>query len=83
MVDRVVDGTTAVLLVGPDEWEAHVAAADLPEGVTDGTWVVIDPDTRPVEVLGVDEELTRRRAQDISIRMRRLRDERRGGRFAR
>jgi hypothetical protein len=83
VVDRIVDGATAVLLVGPDEWAAHVDAGVLPGGASDGTWLVVDPTTSPVDVLGVDEELTRRRADDISVRMRRMRERRQGGRFER
>jgi hypothetical protein len=83
VVDRIVDGTTAVLLVGPGEREAHVPAETLPDGVGDGTWLLVDPDTHPVEVLGVDRELTDRRAADISTRMERIRQERHGGRFDR
>jgi hypothetical protein len=83
VVDRIVDHATAVLLVGPDEREVHVDPDVLPDGATDGTWLVVDPTTSPVDVLGVDDELTRRRADDISARMRRLREGRQGGRFER
>jgi hypothetical protein len=83
VIDRIVDGNTAVLLVGPGEREAHVPADALPDGVGDGTWLRIDPETDPVEVLGVDRELTDRRAADISTRMERIRQERHGGRFDR
>jgi hypothetical protein len=83
VLDRVVDGATAVLLVGPDEWEAHVEAAALPPDVGDGTWLIVDPETSPVEILGVDEELTARRTREVSARMQRLREHRRGGRFRR
>jgi hypothetical protein len=83
VVDRVVDGRTAVLLVGPDEDEAHVDVATLPPGVSDGTWLVVDPATSPIAVLGVDHELTRRRADELTARLERIRRERRGGRFGR
>lgn len=83
VLDRVVDGATAVLLVGPDEWEAHVEAAALPSGAEDGTWLVVDPEASPVEILGIDEEMTARRTRDVAARMQRLREHRRGGRFAR
>jgi hypothetical protein len=81
VVDRVVDGRTAVLLVGPDETEAHVDVTSLPAGVSDGTWVVVDRAASPIEVLGIDRELTQRRADDISARLERLRRRRGGGRF--
>lgn len=83
VLDRVVEGATAVLLVGPDEWEAHVEAAVLPSSAEDGTWLIVDPETSPVGILGVDEEMTARRTRDVAARMQRLREHRRGGRFER
>jgi hypothetical protein len=83
VVDRIVDGTTAVLLVGPDEAEAHVPASSLPDGARDGTWLVVEPDEGTVRVLEIDRELTERRAADLDARLARLREQRRGGRFER
>jgi hypothetical protein len=81
VVDHVVDDRTAVLLVGPDEDPARVDAAHLPDGAREGTWLIVEPAADPVEVLGIDEELTARRRAEVSRRMDRLRRERRGGRF--
>jgi hypothetical protein len=83
VVDRIVDDRTAVLLVGPTGREHHVSAEQLPEGATDGTWVVLDPSTDPVTVLRIDDELTRARFRDLSARLETIRRQRRGGRFDR
>jgi hypothetical protein len=83
VIDRIVDGITAVLLVGPDEIEAHVPAASLPDDARDGTWLVVDVGDCTVRVLEVDRELTERRAADVDARLARLREQRRGGRFER
>ena len=82
VVDRVVEGT-AVLLVGPDETERHVAADRLPAGAGEGTWLAVDPDADPVVVIAVDAELTAERRQGLEDRLARIRRERRGGRFDR
>jgi hypothetical protein len=79
VIDRIVDGQ-AVLLVGEEETELTVPAADLPADVGEGDWVVVDPGPPPA-VRGrapapVDEA-------ELDDRMARLRQDRRGGRFDR
>lgn len=81
VLDRVVDDTTAVLLVGEDEDELHLPATALPDGVTDGTWLHLDVATSPPTVLGIDHDLTERRSQDVDERLARLRRSHKGGRF--
>jgi hypothetical protein len=83
VVDRIVDGATAVLLVGPDELELHLPADALPEGATDGTWVILDREMSRPAVLGIDEELTASRAEQLQHRLGRIRQDRAGGRFDR
>ena len=39
VVDRIVDGVHAVLLVGEEEAERVVAVDALPQGVAEGTWL--------------------------------------------
>lgn len=80
VIDRVVDGRLAVLLVGPTEDTLHVPVEVLPEGATEGTWLALDL-TRVI--VGIDEERTEARAEDVHRRMERIREERRGGRFER
>jgi hypothetical protein len=81
VLDRVVDGVTAVLLVGPEERPLELPASALPEGVVDGTWLRLDLATDPPTVLGIDAPLTEQRAQDLEGRLRDLRRSRGGGRF--
>lgn len=83
VIDRVVDGATAVLLVGPEETETTVPVAALPEGATEGVWVAVRVDADRVTVLEVDEELTRHRSEVIDQQMERIRQRHSGGRFPR
>jgi hypothetical protein len=75
VIDRV-DAETAVLLVGPGHTEVHVPAADLPEDVEPGTWVVLDLQLQPPLVLGPDPELTGERAAALARRLDALRPDR-------
>jgi hypothetical protein len=83
VVDRIVDGETAVLLLGPAEEEVLLPAASLPPGATEGSWVVVDREVTPPEVVEVDAALTDARAEAFDARLERLRRDRRGGRFGR
>lgn len=83
VVDRIVDGRTAVLLVGPTGTEQPVPAEELPDGVTDGSWVVLDLGEDPPTVLRIDEELTRTRFDDLAGRLDAIRRQRGRGRFGR
>jgi hypothetical protein len=81
VIDRIVDGVAAVLLVGPAEAEVHLPADQLPDEAMEGDWVIVDHDTDPPSVTGVDFELTAARRDDLEQRMDRIRRERSGGRF--
>ena len=83
VIDRIVDGATAVLLVGPDETELLLPADELPGTAGEGVWVVLDLDSDPVAVLAVDTELTEQRAKRIANQMERIRRHQAGGRFPR
>ena len=83
VIDRIVDGHTAVLLVGGEETELLLPVGALPQGAADGTWVVLDMSTDPPTVVGIDEQLTQRRFDELSARLETIRRERRGGRFGR
>lgn len=83
VLDRVVDGTTAVLLVGPAGDELLLAANQLPADATDGTWLIVDIDIQPPTVVGIDHALTAARSARTSRRLEHIRRTRRGGRFDR
>lgn len=42
VVDRIVDGKYAVLLIGDKEEELNVSIKDLPEGTREGTWLKVE-----------------------------------------
>lgn len=44
VIDRIVDGKHAVLLVGEDETEMVLPVKDIPEEAREGTWVVLHED---------------------------------------
>lgn len=41
VIDRIVDGAHAVLLIGEAQTERVVPAADLPEGAAEGDWLLV------------------------------------------
>ncbi|MEX2563011.1 MAG: DUF3006 domain-containing protein [Nitriliruptoraceae bacterium] len=77
VVDAIVDGTTARILVGPEELPWDVPVEALPQGASEGTWLVIDV---PQAIVRIDEELTSQRASDLRDRLSQLRN-RSSGRF--
>jgi hypothetical protein len=81
VIDRIVDGTTAVLLIGPEETEKHVAVDDLPEGTAEGDWLVLDVDQDPFEIVGLDTDLTDARRAAIDEKLDRIRQRQTGNRF--
>lgn len=83
VIDRIVDGSSAVLLVGSEEHERIVAASVLPDDAREGVWVVVDPSTEPVTVIEVDHERTAHRAERIEQQLEQIRERQHGGRFPR
>ena len=73
VVDRIEDGTHAVLHVGPDEVELIVDVALLPEGAVEGDWLRVG--------LSADPERTAARRTALEGRLDRIRRSRGGGRF--
>jgi hypothetical protein len=83
VIDRIVDGRTAVVLVGPEEDELHVPVDALPDDAEASSWVVLDLEGDPPAVTGVDHDRTEARARDVEDRLARVRARRGGGRFGR
>lgn len=73
VVDRIEDGTHAVLHVGPDEVELIVDVALLPHGTVEGDWLRVG--------LSADPERTASRRTALEGRLGRIRRSRGGGRF--
>ena len=78
VVDRIVDGTTAVLLIGESQTELTIPAKHLPDGAADGTWLILDYEAM---IAGIDQQLTVQRQTMLEDRLSRIRQERAGGRF--
>lgn len=73
VVDRIVDGTHAVLLVGPDETEQTVSLHLLPKGIREGTWLKVRFEGERLVSALVDSEATARSAERIAAKLNRLR----------
>lgn len=73
VVDRIEDGTHAVLHVGPDEVELVVDVTLLPDGTVEGDWLRLG--------LSADPERTDARRAALEGRIDRIRRTRGGGRF--
>lgn len=83
VVDRIVDGRHAVLLRGADGDELTFPASALPDGVREGTWLIVSATQDGWRIIDVDAELTTRRRNDARRRVDELRGRRSGGRFDR
>lgn len=73
ILDRIVDGVHAVLLVGEEEREHVTPLAQLPSGVAPGTWLklrIVDGSLVEAEI---DEEETERARERIAEKLNRLR----------
>ena len=74
VVDRIVDGAIAVLLVGDDEVELTVPVERLPQGAGEGSVLTL--------ALALDAEAGAERLSELGARLDRLRRDRsRPGRF--
>lgn len=82
VVDRI-EGDLAVLLIGDDELERHLSAADLPEGVGEGTVVLVRQAPDGWQVIEVDADAEAARRERTQHLLDRIRSRRRGGRFGR
>ena len=58
VVDRIVDGRTAVILVGEDERQCHYPSDELPEGVQEGTCLMVQIESGTIVTVEVDHEET-------------------------
>lgn len=73
VIDRIVDGKTAVILVGEDERQHHYQADKLPKGAQEGTWLRVRVEDGEIVVIEVDQEETdmvRRRLQEKMDKLR-------------
>ena len=73
VVDRIVDGKTAVILSEEDGMEFYYQADKLPEGVWEGDWVKIQIDDDVVVSVEIDKDETEQRKNRIRNKMDLLR----------
>jgi len=73
VVDRIVDGRTAVILVGEDERQHHHPADELPEGAQEGTWLRVRVEGAKIVSMEVDQEETDIVRRRIKHKMDKLR----------
>lgn len=77
VLDRVVDGAHAVLLVGEEEREHVVPLTLFPSGATPGTWLKVRIIDGNVVEAHIDEEETARARKRIAEKLNRLRERKR------
>ena len=79
VIDRVEDGTWAVLLVGREELEKIVHVDRLPQGARAGSWLKVRLEEDKVSDIAVDEAETRAARRRVGSKLERLRQ--RGAHF--
>ncbi len=72
VIDRIVDGKHAVLLVGENEKEKIVSLETLPLGAKEGMWLkaIIDGDN--IEIIGLDDIQIKSVEENIASKMNKL-----------
>lgn len=73
VVDRIVDGTHVVLLVGPDEVERIIPRRELPVAVREGTWLKVRFRGECLVEAVIDTEAAEAAARRITAKMDLLR----------
>lgn len=81
VIDRIVDGRNAVLLVGDTEREVVLPVEQLPEDASEGTWLRVQIEGHMITAIAVDRDETETVQRRIAEKMMLLR--RRGGRLTR
>lgn len=78
VLDRIEDGTYAVLLVDEQETEFVVPAEQLPDDATPGKWLRVRIEEGTITAITVDEEATQEAAARIASKLDALRKRGRG-----
>ncbi|EGL81349.1 hypothetical protein CathTA2_0124 [Caldalkalibacillus thermarum TA2.A1] len=72
VLDRVVDGKHAVLLVGDDEREVMIPCHQLPPGAKKGTWFKVTFHDGNITYLEIDETETEKVEERIKAKLANL-----------
>lgn len=67
VIDRIVDGKDAVLLVGKNEQEHVILVEKLPQGAQEGSWLEVllkEGSIQEIQLLMEDTEKIKRRIED-------------------
>jgi formylmethanofuran dehydrogenase subunit D len=81
VIDRIVDGHKAVLLVGEQEMEYILAAQLLPAGSKEGDWLKVEIEAGEIVKLKADQDETEMVRQRIEAKMALLRQKNNSSRF--
>lgn len=79
VVDRIVDGETAVVLVESEGLEFNLSVEELPSDVEEGSWLVLEIEDGEVVSMELDEEEAQERRERIEEKMEGLRERGRKG----
>lgn len=69
VIDRIVDGKIAVLLVGDDEMEIHVNYSELPNGAKEGSHLLVNVRDGQVTNIVLHEEEKNEAEERIAQKM--------------
>ncbi len=75
VIDRIVDGKIAVILVGENEKEYHYPAEKLPDGVKEGTWLKVEILNDQIVKIEPDFEETERVRKRILEKIKKIKKE--------
>lgn len=73
VIDRIVDGKTAVILVGENEIQYEYPANKLPEGAKEGSWLRVEVEEDEITTIELDQQETNIVSDRIQSKMDKLR----------
>ncbi len=73
VIDQIVEGKKAVLLIGDKEELWTVDLGQLPEGVKEGTWLSVEIVEDVISILNVDHEESERAKKRVTEKLEELR----------
>ena len=73
VIDRIVDGKTAVILVGENELQYEYPADKLPQGAKEGSWLKVEIEDKEIIHISLDQQETDLNRKRIKSKMDKLR----------